>query len=592
MKNRKKVIWTLILIMAVGVFLRSFHFGDWLHFELDQARDAKIALKAAEDGIGYLPLQGPRAAGSFLRLGPAFYYMQYLTAKVFGATPPAMAAGVLILSILTMPLFYLFARRYFNTRISAGLLAIFSTSIFLVMYSRFAWNPNLIPFFMLLSAYSLLKIVDHQEGHKQRWLYALAFSVAIGTQLHFLVFLILPTIVGIFLLIKRPKFKIQAWLIALGIIVLIYTPMIINDVKTGGENIQEFLAAVTNKSDESDHNLLEKATRNFTEHALGHFLIISGREQAELPKIETRSKILAPLDIKCDYDCRKNLIPGLVAGVFYAGGIILLIFEFFRNKEAGHKKDFLILSLIWLIVSFGVMTPLSYDIAPRFFLVTAPLAFVWLGLIFEFLEKFYSRRVIFWVLVVVLVGLNLSAIQERFWQLGSALTQDVEIQPDRILKERARVTYQQQNVIVDYLEDFYRQNGYPIYLQSESYYARSFIYILNDRKIPQDMLAVNTVYAEGNHFLIYRTAANWEDRLAKYLVNYETVGKKEFGTLTVFQLKPKPDSITAQKQVIEPAKADCGESSNVQKRYTWNEIFRKGECFEQDDESQDDLLEE
>ena len=38
----KKYFWSIFfLILAVGLFVRTYHFGPWLHFELDQARDAR-----------------------------------------------------------------------------------------------------------------------------------------------------------------------------------------------------------------------------------------------------------------------------------------------------------------------------------------------------------------------------------------------------------------------------------------------------------------------------------------------------------------------------------------------------------------------
>lgn len=579
---KKKHVLIILAILVLGIFLRVYNFSDWLHFELDQARDAKVAVKAVEEGIGNLPLQGPRAAGSFLRLGPAFYYIEYLGAKFFGTTPAGVASGVLILSILTLPLFYFFVRRYFNSRISAGLLAIFSVSIFMVMYSRFAWNPNPIPFFMLLAAYSLLKVVDEGEKKRDWWMLVFAMAAGIGTQLHFLVFMILPTLAAIFLLLKRPRLKILTWVASLLIVLFSYSPIIINDFKTGGENAQEFFAAVTKKSDKNDHSLVEKAIRNYTEHSLGHFLIVSGQEQAEFLKIETRTKLSSPLDLKCDFGCRKNIPLGIVAVLFFTAGIFLLFRKSLSHKK-GSKRDFLMICALWLVVALGIMTPLSYDIAPRFFLVTAPLAFVFLGLALEFSDSFFHRRWISTALVVVLVGANLIAVQKRFAEMRSAPKESFEIRTDRILKEPARVTLEQQEKIVDYMEDFHIQNGYPIYFHSEPYYRRALVYLAGRRGVVQEVISTSTVYENGNHFLIYRTLANTKDRLAKYLENYDVAEEKQFGTLTVFRLAPIPSAVTAENQIFKVEKPDCDSSPNVQKRYTWNEIFKKGECFVDDE---------
>ena len=112
----KKWIYILALsfIVLAGFFLRFYNYSKWLHFELDQSRDAKIIDLAVDEGIGNLPLLGPKAAGSFLRLGPLFYYQEYLSAVIFGNTPSGIAALSIILSCLTIPLFYFFVKRAVN----------------------------------------------------------------------------------------------------------------------------------------------------------------------------------------------------------------------------------------------------------------------------------------------------------------------------------------------------------------------------------------------------------------------------------------------------------------------------------------------
>ena len=125
--NRREII-ALILILCIGIFLRTYHFSDWLHFEMDQAIDYDLVSPAVDFGPGHLPLLGPNVGGGLLRLGPAFYYMEYLSALVFGNDPTGHAMLVLLSSIFAIPLFYLFAKRYFSPVLSLGLMAVFSFS--------------------------------------------------------------------------------------------------------------------------------------------------------------------------------------------------------------------------------------------------------------------------------------------------------------------------------------------------------------------------------------------------------------------------------------------------------------------------------
>ena len=107
-----KFDWKIVLfslVIALAIFLRVWHFSDWLFFKMDQARDASIIKQAFELGPGWLPLLGPKAGGTDLNLGPAFYYFQYLAASLFQSVHPAVLAFPdLLFGILGNPIFAFF----------------------------------------------------------------------------------------------------------------------------------------------------------------------------------------------------------------------------------------------------------------------------------------------------------------------------------------------------------------------------------------------------------------------------------------------------------------------------------------------------
>ena len=106
-KNWVYLVLALIIVAAAG--FRVWHFSDWLHFEMDQARDGSLVKEAVQNGPSQLPLLGPRAGGTFVRLGPIFYYFQYASAKLSGSTLPSVFAYPdLLFSILAIPFFFLF----------------------------------------------------------------------------------------------------------------------------------------------------------------------------------------------------------------------------------------------------------------------------------------------------------------------------------------------------------------------------------------------------------------------------------------------------------------------------------------------------
>lgn len=574
----------LLGVMALGFFLRAYHFSDWLHFELDQSRDAKIINLAIQEGPDQLPLLGPKAAGSFLRLGPAFYYFKYLSALIFGNTPSGMAVIIMIFGVLALPAFYFLMRRYFTRWVSLALLLLFSTSLFLVMYSRFSWNPNAMPFFIIMTFYSLLRAVDENEKRRGWWLIGAAFFLSVATQLHFLAFVAIPAITIIFLIMKRPRIKWVYWIAAAMIVLALNFPVILNDIKTGGENFKEFKDVAVGKTNKNEERtLVEKIGRNYRETSMGHFLILSSQNNDTLKMRQKFSAVIA-----CNQDCKKEVILGLLGLAFFTAGLVLLFKNIFFERNV-RRKNFLIMTFVWLIVSFGLFVPLAFDISPRFWLISAALPFIFLGFSLEFLGKLVPRKIA-WLLaaavVMVFVFSNLYQTKVRFEGLRKAEIEAVKISADRILKERHRVTLKQQYLIMDYIESIYKQNGYPVYLNSDSFYRRSFLFHLDTRNIPRDdfrnVTNKSQVYKNGNYFLVYPTDSNLDKEINDYSPAYSILNKKQFGTLTVIRLAPKPEAITAGQQVIEP-QGKNKTAAGVPKRYTWEEIFNEssGEDMEE-----------
>ena len=164
-KNKKKIIVIIaIAIFSIGFFLRATHFHDWLDFGDDQVNDATIVSNVVDHNAPW-PLLGPKMShtgnggrkGQY-HLGPMFYYFEITSAKLFGNRPDALAYPDLLFDILTLPLFYIFFRRFFSTNITLALTGLYAVSFFALSFSHSALNPNLIPFFVLLFLLSRMGI--------------------------------------------------------------------------------------------------------------------------------------------------------------------------------------------------------------------------------------------------------------------------------------------------------------------------------------------------------------------------------------------------------------------------------------------------
>ncbi|MCK4635626.1 MAG: hypothetical protein KAT32_02085 [Candidatus Moranbacteria bacterium] len=407
--TKNKIIYLAIAIFIVGIFLRTYHFTDWLHFELDQARDVFI-ISDAIDGTRDLPLLGPQARGRELQLGPIFYYFQFFSAKIFArnmfwqntSLPVAVAFPDLLFSILTIPLSYFFARQFFSRRISFLLFTITSFSYFLIIYGRFAWNPNSMPFWLMLAAYSLLRcgnflgkdilpkrfynqklffnfkkadgksvndcekvfcpcgkhnffnkflinfknwFVNKFFANKKisRWFILAIFSTAILLQLHFIAFLCFPVVFIIYFIFSKIRISWQTILISLSLIILLFFPVIVNEYKTGGKNTKGLIASVTEDKNDK-HDLAEKTFRAFQESSTFFFTIFTG-DQHGRDLLITKKQTQGYFPLICDKTCKERLLYLILAIILFLISLATFFFYIFKRnfyvvyKKSGLRRD-------------------------------------------------------------------------------------------------------------------------------------------------------------------------------------------------------------------------------------------------------------
>lgn len=572
---KNKYFWIFVTFFALGIFLRSYNFVPWIHLELDQARDATLINESLDGGFMNLPLLGPRAAGSFLRLGPISYYIDYIFSLPINNAVVGSALATLFFSIASMIVFFFFLRRYFTKNISLAVGAIFATSLFLITYSRFAWNPNLLPFFIIFFFLAILKATDIENEKKQgRWLLISAFIFGILSQLHFLAMIVVFIATVIFLIFKRPKIKMLFWIGSVAIVLFLNLPLIINDIKSGGDNIKQLTGTVEEKSEsKASYDLVEKVIKNYSESSLSYWTIISGSQSAELPRIATELKA-RKLEIECKEDCRNNLSLGIVGAIFFALGIIILIIESIIEKEP-QKKDFLVLNLILFLVSFGIFTLLAYDLSPRFFLIIIPLPFVFWGLIIYELSRLIRVNNLVWAVAIIFVAFNLYFTIQFFNQLASAKNEMIDVGKDKILRQKTRVTLEQQELIVDYIEGVYKKNNYAVFYHGQSEFHRAFAYLLDKRNIPRDGISMgedHTTCRKGNYFLIIRSQSD-KKNFSEFFTSFAVIEEKKFGTLTVYHLMPRVAIINCETPDQSKFRTYKDEGGAVAKRYTWKEVF-------------------
>ena len=550
---------SFLLILIGAIWVRTYHYNDWLFFKWDQARDAILLAPAIEHGPEHLPLLGPRATkigDDYLRLGPAYYYIQYLTGVIFSSTDPAIFAySDLFFSIASIILLYLFLRVYFTQGISLLATSMYSFSFLVVQYSRFSWNPNSVPFFTLLTFYGLLRFsIATRFKHKLQWLALWALGFSIASQYHFFAFFVLTGVSGIFIIyyfittqllgkttfvFKRlanistykkiistvlSKKSFSYVLVTLVIFSFLYTPVIVSDIKTHGSNTKLFFQ-MFNESGREDKSFSEKLIRNFREQGDNYSLLTTSFRHRAGMKAD-------PLTV------------GFGLFIIFSG-LLLIKKEYSFKKDFPERRNFLILLTIWIGVFFIITIPASYQLRPRYFVPVFPIPFIIIALWFSALEKkvvkHYSLLII--TITLVILGANIYGINQWFSEQSNSQEKNFKTYRTLILKHRDGITLNQLQEAVKYLNQINKEQSEnsPIVYTSATEYYLPFQYLFRQTS-SDDILTPQAVRKDvsdlKNKEIVY-VINNGENKLTnKKLRPYlKKISSKQFGQLFIHKMK-------------------------------------------------------
>ena len=545
----EKSDWKLILFLFVvcfTIFLRVFHFHDWLFFKMDQARDALLIKQALENGPGWLPLLGPKAGGTHLNLGPAFYYFQYISAFMFQSAHPAVLAYPdLLFAILSIPLFYFFLKKYFSRDWSMILAGLYAVCFLGIQYSRFAWNPNSLVFFNLLYFVALLNIFDEERIYKLRWIVIAGLSFAISTQLHFLSFVTLPVITFVFLIFVRKEIRKNLdWkkiLVFIGIIALVYMPVVFNEITTRGNNTAEFFAAVKEKP--SGHTLWQNINRNFRYWGQYWFLILTGWIAK---KSSLKPAIIAWLAV---------MIPGIVLAIKY-----------YRDEKRAAKKKFLLVSVLWFLTYFLIYVPVSYQIRPRFFLPLLALPFIFIGLIANYFwkkNKIILKGFVIAALAIIFFG-NLAGTNSWFKEIFSAQKKGVYPKRTIILKARDGIILWHLEKAAEYIESDCPAKR--VYYFASAEYRQPIKYILGLAGVEALQASNYDPRLEGCIYDFSLSRTDKAGNIKKVQEKFDLLDKKKIGALTVRRF--------SLKQEFVESFSFTKEREEKSERVFWKDIIR------------------
>jgi 4-amino-4-deoxy-L-arabinose transferase-like glycosyltransferase len=397
-------VWILLAIILIGIFLRTYHFRDWIYASSDQVRDARLAEDVIAGNSAW-PSFGPHMNHADVYVGPIYYYFQIISAKIFGIGLEKMAYPDLFFSILSIPLLYFFLKRYFSNNLSLALTSLYSISFYSIQYSRFALNPNMSSFFAILFLMSLLEFIEAKEKARWIWIISLGISLGVGVQLHaitLILFLMITFLVFIYLMKKNWRVW-NRWLVVILIMLFLNLGQIIGDFKNNFSNTKSFLKYSLNKSSDSSKNSLGQDLKmNIDCQIQANFFIASAVGDEEICT-STYAKLISGKGTSYFKKIIKtspySLIAMFLAVLFFIFGYWLSTYSFRKEKE-GIKKHFLGLIILYALLSFLIMLPIGDWMVLRYFTHIMFIPFILLGLIIDFLIKKFPKTNIFLIIPI------------------------------------------------------------------------------------------------------------------------------------------------------------------------------------------------
>jgi len=381
----------LVLILGIASFFRLYRIRDYLTFLGDEGRDV---LKVYEILHGNFTLLGPTSSVGGFFLGPIYYYFMVPFLWIFNYDPVGPVIMVALFGISTVWLIYQVGKEFFGS--SVGLIAggLYAISPLVVIHSRSSWNPNLMPFFSLLTLYLIYKAL--RKGNFKLFILS-GFVFGITIQLHYLA-LFLGVIVCIYILLYQfvysknnfsPKIIKQYVSIFLGFIAG-WSPFLAFEIRHGFPNIVNIFNFIFNPMD-------AHGSGRFFETVNDVFFRVFGRLVTNFPLPE---KVSLWSKINVDFWSYTTLVLGLAS----IGFLLFKCFKEYKTRSLDFAK--LSLLLVWFIVGVGLFGFYKKSIYDYYFGFMFPLPFLTVGLFLKSLWKRNIGKILSIAILLILVYLN------------------------------------------------------------------------------------------------------------------------------------------------------------------------------------------
>lgn len=403
--NMKKANWTqwiLIACLGVGAFLRLYNFTNTLQFLGDQGRDATIAKEIL---IDHNPvLIGPVTSTGNMYLGPLYYYFMVPFLAMSYPSPVGPAYAIALLSILTIALVYYLGKEMVGEKAALSATILTSLSATLVYFAHFSWNPNPSPIMAVLLIWATYRAITK---HPKYWI-LVGLCVAVLVQLHYITLLCLPAAGLIWLNqlrvdIKNRKANIISGLVALGVFIVSFLPLVLFDLRHNFINSQSFIHFLTADLGPNQSSLLDRV----------HL-------------VATRTFLRINQTLFFEF-----MFPNIIASCLFIAGLIATVIVKLKNS----KSDNLGLSVILTYLVIGILGLGYYRgaIFNHYLIYLLPLSFLVWGVVLEFLIRKNLGKI--FVIVFGILFLSWNITRYHLSDLGWTV-QDVQKTSQSILSHR------------------------------------------------------------------------------------------------------------------------------------------------------------
>ncbi len=350
---------SILIIVLVASFLRFYKIGDYMTFLGDEGRDA-VVVRDMILGRKFT-LLGPGTSVGNMYLGPLYYYLMIPALALANFSPVGPSVMVGLFGIATVFLIWWIGRQWFDRVSALAVTILYAISPTVITYSRSSWNPNIMPFFALLSMYAIWKVWRYGYW---RWLIISAISFAFVLNSHYLGLLLLPMLCLFWFLSKKTLNATRYTLISIFTFLILMSPLLFFDLRHNFMNFKNIKLFFTDRQTTVNLKIYKAIPNLWTIWEM----IIS-------------SLVVA-----------KNNTFSLITSIFILIGLGWVI----KKKPA---KDFWFIS-IWVLVGVVGLGLYKQHIYDHYFGFLYPAIFLLLGFVLSKLNKFLALIIIMFFMII------------------------------------------------------------------------------------------------------------------------------------------------------------------------------------------------